>query len=190
MHLFRLMVLYTALGLGANMSFAGDANFDDLNALRDGDMKKMVLHSTPTEPAQIAFFDETGAEITLGDFKGKSILVNLWATWCAPCRKEMPSLAQLQSDKGGDTFEVVTIATMRNSQSAIDKFFADAQITNLAKNNDPKGILARGLGVVGLPMTLLIDAEGFEIGRLPGDADWASDDAYALIDAFIDAQNR
>ncbi len=102
----------------------------------------------------------------------------------------MPSLAQLQSDKGGDTFEVVPIATMRNSQSAIDKFFADAQITNLAKNNDPKGILARGLGVVGLPMTLLIDAEGFEIGRLPGDADWASDDAYALIDAFIDAQNR
>jgi thiol-disulfide isomerase/thioredoxin len=188
MRLFRLMVLYTALGLGANMSFAGNANFDGLNALRDGDMKKMVVHSTPTEPAQIAFFDETGAEITLADFKGKSILVNLWATWCAPCRKEMPSLAQLQSDKGGDTFEVVTIATIRNAPGAIDKFFADAGITNLAKNEDPKGTLARALGVAGLPMTLLIDRDGREVGRLPGDADWASAQSYAFIDAFLAAQ--
>lgn len=190
MRLLRLFVLYTALSLGANMSSAQEADFSALLTAKQGEFKKLIVHDTPKPLPDIAIFDVAGKEIRFSDFAGKSLLINLWAEWCAPCRKEMPSLAQLQSDKGGDTFEVVTIATMRNSQSAIDKFFADAQITNLAKNNDPKGTLARGLGVVGLPMTLLIDAEGFEIGRLPGDADWASDDAYALIDAFVDAQNR
>ncbi|MEO0381693.1 MAG: TlpA disulfide reductase family protein, partial [Pseudomonadota bacterium] len=110
-----------------------------------------------------------------------------WATWCAPCRHEMPMLSELQTAFGGDDFEVVTIATGRNSPAGIVKFFKDTGIDNLPRYQDPKQKLAAQMGVFGLPITVLIDRDGREIARLRGDADWSSDSAKAIIAELIGA---
>lgn len=179
------MVLYTALMLGANGAIAAEGAA--LEALRQGDMKKLNLHSAPKEVSATPFLTETGDETTLGDYRGKYLLVNFWATWCAPCRAEMPALDALQASYGGADFEVVTIATGRNPPPAMKKFFADAGVKNLPLNRDPKQALARGMAVMGLPVSVLIDPEGREIGRLMGDADWNGEDARALIEVLIGA---
>ena len=177
--------LYLALALGAIPSHADIAA---VKALRTGDMRKLVFHSTPeavsNAPYQLA--DDAGTQ-TLEEFQGKYVLLNFWATWCAPCRKEMPSLDALQENLGGDDFEVVTIATGRNSPAGIVKFFKDTGIDNLPRYQDPKQKLAAQMGVFGLPITVLIDREGREIARLRGDADWSSDSAKAIIAELIGA---
>ena len=113
------------------------------------------------------------------------MVLNFWATWCAPCRKEMPSLDRLQTELGGDTFQVVTIATGRNTLPGITKFFEAADVTHLPILLDPKQKLSRSMGVLGLPITMIIDPEGREIARLRGDADWDTQSALAIISALI-----
>ena len=174
-------VLYTALALGAN---AAHADVSAAEAAREGTMKKLIF-SEATSVSGEAFTDPSGATYTLADFQGKHVLVNFWATWCAPCRKEMPMLAELQTNLGGDTFEVVTIATGRNPQPAIDRFFDEIGVDNLPKYLDPRSSLARDMGVLGLPITLILDPNGNEIARMRGDAEWNSESAYAVLDALL-----
>ncbi|WP_323784833.1 TlpA disulfide reductase family protein [Thalassovita sp.] len=181
------LVLYTAFLLGANGALAADTAA--LSALRQGDMKKMNFHSTPKPLPDVGFMSETGAEARLQDYQGKYVLVNFWATWCAPCRAEMPMLDALQASYGGDRFEVVTIATGHNPPPAMKKFFADAGVENLPLHRDPKQMLARGMAVMGLPVSVLLDPEGREIGRLMGDADWSGTEARALIEALIASES-
>jgi thiol-disulfide isomerase/thioredoxin len=109
------------------------------------------------------------------------VLLNFWATWCAPCREEMPSLDALQAELGGDDFQVVAIAAGHNPAPAIEKFLTEAKITNLPVLLDPRQGLARGMGVMGMPVTILIDRDGNEIARLIGGADWASEASKTLI---------
>ncbi len=181
MGLIRLAVLYTALALGANAALADPA----LIALREGSMKKLILHPEPKPIGDVAFLGEAEAEMRLSDFAGKYVLVNLWATWCAPCRKEMPGLNALQQEFGGDAFHVVTIATGRNKPAAIRRFFEETGVDALPEYRDPSQALARDLAVFGLPMTVILDPEGREIGRLRGDAEWDSDSARAIVAAMI-----
>jgi thiol-disulfide isomerase/thioredoxin len=149
-------------------------------------MKKLVFHGTPEAVSNAAFELADGAgDQTLEAYKGKYVLLNFWATWCAPCRKEMPMLSELQTQFGGDDFEVLTIATGRNSPAGITKFFADTGITNLPRHQDPKQKLASQMGIFGLPITVILDREGREVARLRGDADWASDSAKAIIAELI-----
>jgi len=180
---FVAAALYMALTLGA---IPTRADVTSANLLRDGDMKKLVFHSTPEAVTGAAFqlADDAGTA-TLADYRGKFILLNFWATWCAPCRKEMPMLQELQTEFGGDTFEVVTIATGRNSPHGVKKFFAENNISTLPRHQDPKQQLAAQMGVFGLPITVIIDPEGREIARLRGDADWSSDSAKAIIKELI-----
>ncbi len=182
-----LAVVYTALTMGANPALANDA--ETMTPLVSGDMKKLAIHGTPKATSSAAFDLEDGAgKATLADYADKYVLVNFWATWCAPCRKEMPHLAELQADFGGDDFEVLTIATGRNSPEGITRFFEETGITNLPRHQDPKQALASQMGIFGLPITVLIDPEGREIARLRGDADWASDSAKSIIQALIDGR--
>ncbi|MEO3416726.1 TlpA disulfide reductase family protein [Roseovarius sp. CAU 1744] len=182
MKFIRSLVLYMALGLGANGALA---DMTDIAALREGDMKKLNLHSEPKEVSQAAFIHENGGDATLADFKGKTVLLNFWAVWCGPCKIEMPFLSQLQSDLGGDSFEVVTLATSRNPPPAMARFFEERGIDNLPLHRDPQGAVAREMGVFGLPVTVILNPQGQEIGRLTGEADWSSDSAKQVLQAVI-----
>lgn len=181
MRILKSALLYTALGLLANTALADKAAIE---ALREGDMRKLNIHSEPMPGSDVTFLHEDGSEMTLAAYEGKYILLNFWATWCAPCRKEMPDLSALQTELGGDTFEVVTIATGRNPRPAMVAFFDDIDVDNLPLHTDPRQNLARSLGVLGLPVTLVLDPEGNEIARLVGDAEWNSDNAKAVLDAL------
>ena len=182
MRKLKSILLYTALGLLANI---GHAETADLEALRVGDMRKLVFHSEAIAGTDVAFLSEDGTEMTLADFNGKVVLLNFWATWCAPCRKEMPELSALQTDLGGDTFQVVTVATGRNPLPAMKKFFDEIGIDNLPLHTDARQSFARSMGVLGLPVTLIMDPSGNEIARLQGEADWSSDSAVAIITTLI-----
>lgn len=178
-------VLYAALSPLANPVFANGADVAELQALRAGDMKKLAVHSKPKPVSKVAFTTVDGVEKTLADYAGKTVLVNFWATWCAPCRAEMPSLNRLQLELGSEDFEVVTIATGRNPLPAIRKFFAETEITDLPILLDPKRALSRDAAVFGMPTTFVMNEEGLEIARMTGDADWASEDALAFLRAAV-----
>ena len=151
------------------------------NPLSQGHVAAFVFRKAPEALPVVKFQDAAGAERTLADWRGKVVLLNLWATWCLPCRKEMPSLDRLQKEMGSDKFEVVAISVDRKGAAASKKFLDETQAERLALYVDATARLSSELRVVGLPATLLLDAQGREIGRLLGPAEWDSEDAKRLI---------
>ncbi len=147
-----LAVLYTALLLGANAALAGG----------DGGMSKLTIHETPAEMPEAIFLDAEDGEHALADYRGKWVVLNFWATWCAPCKAEMPSLDRLQAAM--PEIAVLPVASGRNDVAAIGRFYEEAAIVNLPVLRDPKGMLARQVGVAGLPVTVVLNPEG---KRLP-----------------------
>jgi thiol-disulfide isomerase/thioredoxin len=150
-----------------------------------GRLAAFVMKKPPQALPEVKFQDATGAAKTLADFRGKTILLNLWATWCAPCRKEMPSLDRLQRELGSDRFEVVTLALERNGAAAAEKFFKTNKIESLKLYVDPSTRAGSQLRALGLPVTILVDPSGNEIGRIAGPADWGSAEAKALVMAGV-----
>ncbi len=179
MSLLRYIAI-AALSLTASGAFALD-----LEPLRQGDMKKLAVTTPAALLPEVVLLDDTGAERSIADWRGKVLVVNFWATWCASCRIEMPSLDRLQGAMGGDDFQVLTVATGRNTMPAIDKFFAEANVTQLPILRDERQKLSRELGILGLPVTLIIDREGREIGRMIGDTAWDGPEAQALLAAVV-----
>lgn len=178
----KSLLLYMALAFGANGAVADIYGITDL---RDGDMRKLVVHDTPWEVSDVPFQLDTSEDGTLSDYKGQITVVNFWAVWCEPCKHEMPMLSGLQDSLGGDDFEVVTIATGRNSPSAMQRFFDEIGVDNLPLHADPRMGMSRSMGVLGLPVTLILDREGQEIARLVGEADWSSESAKAILKHLI-----
>lgn len=177
---------YLAALVCANM-LAGNALAGvDLAPLQAGDMEKLALIEPPLPVPDATFFAEDGSEVVLADWDGQVLLLNFWATWCAPCREEMPTLAALEESLGGDDFRVLTIATGRNDAPAVEEFLTSVDADNLPRLADPRQQLARAMGVLGLPMTILVDRQGQEVARLIGGADWNSDSARAIVQALID----
>jgi len=172
-----LAVVYTALSLGANPAVAEPA----WAAVLEGDMRKLVVHDSPRAVSQATFTDAGGRQVTLADWRGKVVIVNFWATWCPPCRKEMPSLDALRGEFGGPRFDVVAVATGRNALPAIERLYAEIGIRDLPVWLDARSPLARESAVLGLPATLVIDAQGREIARMVGEADWHGPAARALV---------
>jgi thiol-disulfide isomerase/thioredoxin len=140
-----------------------------------------ALNEAPQPVPEIGFADGDAKPKTLADFRGKVVLLNLWATWCLPCRKEMPTLDRLQAELGGPDFEVVALSMDRKGPDAVRKFFTEVGIRHLALNIDASSKAMFTLGAFGLPLTLLIDREGHEIGRLIGPAEWDSPDMVEFI---------
>jgi thiol-disulfide isomerase/thioredoxin len=151
------------------------------NPLSQGHVAAFVFRKAPEALPDVKFQDGTGKEVTFADWRGKVVLVNLWATWCLPCRKEMPGLDRLQKELGSDRFEVVAISVDRKGAAASRKFLDETQVERLALYVDPTARLSSDLRVVGLPATLLLDTQGREIGRLLGPAEWDSEDAKRLV---------
>jgi thiol-disulfide isomerase/thioredoxin len=169
-------VLYTALILGANAAIA------DVSELRTGDMKKLNLVAA-TDLPDIPVYDQMDQPQSLDDLKGKWVVLNFWATWCAPCRHEMPSLDRLQTAM--PDLIVLPVATGRNSVEGITSFYAEAGVFNLPVVRDPKSELARNMAVLGLPVTVIINPQGQEVARLIGDAEWDSADAQTILAAMM-----
>lgn len=143
--------------------------------------RNFVLHKSPKTLPEIQLQDADGRARSLTDFSGKVVLLNIWATWCAPCRREMPTLDRLQAALGGEGFEVVALSIDRAGIDVVRRFYTEVGMKHLALYVDSSGKAVSKLGASGLPTTLLIDREGREVGRLVGPAEW---DAPAMV-AFI-----
>jgi thiol-disulfide isomerase/thioredoxin len=135
-----------------------------------------------TAVPQIKYLDESGNETDLVALQGRIVVLNLWATWCAPCKEEMPSLDRLQARYPKDDVTVLALSVDRAAPERVRRFLDDVQVTNLVVGRDPTVKAARTLKVPGLPATLVIDKEGREVGRLLGIADWNGPEAITLIE--------
>ncbi|MGE0212444.1 MAG: TlpA family protein disulfide reductase [Parvibaculaceae bacterium] len=154
-------------------------------ALATGTMTAFVVKPRREPAPDFSFQDGEGRPLKLSQWKGRVALVNLWATWCAPCRKEMPELNALQEKLGGEKFEIVALSVDRKGIEASGKFLSEVGATALKLYVDPTSNAFTESKAAGLPATLLIDREGREIGRLVGPAEWASPEAVKLIEAAI-----
>lgn len=152
---------------------------------KTGQMAAFVTKKTPASLPEIAFNDASGKTISLADFKGRTVLLNLWATWCAPCREEMPSLDRLQQALGSDKFEVVALSLDRQGAAASQKFLDEVKAKALKLYIDATAKQGTVLKLVGMPTTILINKDGLEIGRLAGPAEWDSPEAKKLIETAL-----
>ncbi len=151
-------------------------------------LKSFAMHDAPKPVATVGFDDAQGRSRTLADFKGKVVLLNIWATWCVPCRKEMPALDRLQGAMGGPDFEVVPVSIDRGGIEKVRAFYAEIGVRHLAMYLDVSGQAVRALGAVGLPTTLVIDRAGREVGRVIGPAEWDSSEIAHILKPIISKQ--
>lgn len=160
------------------------------SAGRAGAAGIMASHATPRRLPEISFIDEVGGNLTLADFAGRVVLLNVWATWCVPCREEMPTLDNLQNRLGGDEFHVLALSIDRGGLSVVRRFYDEIGIRHLGIYLSEGMRAMRELSVIGLPTTLLIDHSGREVARLVGPAEWASDAAIAQFQSTINERSK
>jgi thiol-disulfide isomerase/thioredoxin len=157
--------------------------------LAHGEVAALTLATVPLRLPDLAFEDADGKPKKLSDWRGRMVLVNLWATWCVPCRKEMPALEGLQTRLGGENFEVVAINIDTRDPEKPKNFLKDAHLTRLGYFSDEKGKVFQDLKAagqaLGMPTSVLVDGQGCEIATIAGPADWDSDDAIKLITAAM-----
>ncbi len=146
--------------------------------------------ATPPQALPDTSFQGADAETSLAAYHGKVVVLNFWATWCAPCVREMPSLDRLQAMLGGDDFEVIALSEDRGGMPLVVRFYEKYGLENLARYLDPQGRVAAVLGVVGMPTTVVIDPEGREIGRMVGPAEWDSPAALALVRGVLGGEPK
>jgi thiol-disulfide isomerase/thioredoxin len=161
--------------------------------LAHGEVAALTVAHTPFQVPNLAFKDAGGHERKLADWRGRTVLLNLWATWCVPCRKEMPALDALETDLGGPNFEVVAINIDTREPAKPLAFLKDIGVTHLAYYADPSAKVFQELKLAGkafgMPTTLIVDRSGCEIGEMAGPAEWASADGVKLVSAAVSSPN-
>ena len=175
-----LLVLASVVGLAAAWQLRNRI------VAADREAAPLVLHPSPRELPPLRFADGTGAATSLSDFHGRVVLLNVWATWCAPCVKEMPTLDRLQAALGGPDFEVVALSIDQAGAAAVQPFFIRLGIANLRVYVDTFGDASSRLVAAGIPLTLLIDRNGREIARKLGPAEWDRPEIAQLIRERVD----
>jgi thiol-disulfide isomerase/thioredoxin len=178
----RKLIIAGLIGLGISLGGAARAfPFPSQEGEKSGLIVKTgsgLERLTPTKPPQklpaAIFMDPSGAPVSLSKFTGKVVVVNFWATWCAPCLKEMPSLNRLQEKYSGKGIEVVAISTDRNGAQVPKNFLARQELKHLKAYHDTKNEMISALRIRGLPTTVILDQAGNEVGRLEGPAEWDS----------------
>tara|TARA_B100000902_G_scaffold327277_1_gene322764 strand:- start:48 stop:623 length:576 start_codon:yes stop_codon:yes gene_type:complete len=181
MILLKLGPLILIVNLFFSFLAIAESNYEaNTKDIITGELRKFIFSdSTKTLPSPLVLdIDETVVEIGSND---DILVINFWATWCAPCKKEMPSLNNLAENMKYDNVRIITVASGRNSKEAIDSFFSDNNLANLSKFRDPKGKIAMSYGVTALPTTVVIDPSGKEIGRIIGDIDWNTANIHAFL---------
>jgi thiol-disulfide isomerase/thioredoxin len=172
---------------GDSACSANAALLQKLKPLAHGEVAAVNVPARSIVLPNLTFRDATGKEKRLADWRGRTVLVNLWATWCVPCRKEMPALDALEQKAGAADFQVVTINVDTNNPDKPKAWLKEVGVSHLEYFADPSGKVMRDLKaagrLIGLPTTLLIDKTGCELGTIAGPAEWASDDALKLVDA-------
>src|SRR5450432_918119 len=157
--------------------------------LAHGEVAALTMATAPLRLPNLAFWDADGKPKKLSDWRGRMVLVNLWATWCVPCRKEMPALESLQTRLGGPDFEVVAVNIDTRDPEKPKNFLKDANLTRLGYFNDQKAKVFQDLKSIGralgMPTSVLVDGRGCVIATIAGPAEWDSDDAIKLISATI-----
>jgi thiol-disulfide isomerase/thioredoxin len=143
------------------------------------------MRTTPQPLPEIRFQNGHSEAMSLADFKGSVVLLNIWATWCAPCRREMPTLDRLQATLGGPDFQVVALSIDRQGLPVVQEFYDELGLGTLPIYVDQSGKAQRALSVLGVPTTLLLDREGNEIGRLLGPAEWDSPEMVAFLRDYL-----
>jgi thiol-disulfide isomerase/thioredoxin len=189
-----LAVLAGIYGIGRLRSNPADAACQPavnianrLAPLAKGEVAAFGVAQTPFRVPNVAFKDAQGQDRRLADWRGRTVLLNLWATWCVPCRREMPALDALQAKLGNTDFEVVAVnIDTRDPQKPLN-FLKDAKITHLGFYADASAHVYEDLKAAGkafgMPTTLIVDRSGCEIGNMAGPADWASADGVKLVSA-------
>jgi thiol-disulfide isomerase/thioredoxin len=160
-----------------------------LAPLAHGEVAALTMATAPLQLPDLAFEDADGKPRKLSEWRGRTVLVNLWATWCVPCRKEMPALDSLQTRLGGKDFEVVAVNIDTRDPEKPKNFLKEAGLTRLNFFSDQKAKVFQDLKAVGralgMPTSVLVDGRGCEIATIAGPAEWASDDAVKLITAAM-----
>jgi thiol-disulfide isomerase/thioredoxin len=157
-------------------------------ALAQQSPKNFIMNDASRPVAAVRFDDDRGQERNLSDFRGKVVLLNIWATWCVPCRKEMPALDHIEALLGGLKFTVVTVSVDRLGFEAVGRFFEEVGIQRLPAYVDNSGNASRTLRAFGLPTSVVIDRDGREIGRITGPAEWDSPETIAFLRNIISQQ--
>ena len=170
--------------IAISLNFAASAGAGDAPPL-NGAMANFTLAETAKQAPDISFTTADGKRRELSDWRGKVVLLNFWATWCAPCRQEMPALDALQAALGDEKFEVIALSSERKGLAQVKPFFDDIGIQHLTTYLDPTLKSQRAFRVIGLPTTVLIDRQGMIVGRLAGPAEWNNQDVKALIRHFL-----
>jgi thiol-disulfide isomerase/thioredoxin len=204
----RIPLVVAAVLIGAGLGFAGIYGFGSLRraagdpACRDavaragkiaplahGEVAALTMATAPLKLPDLAFEDANGAPKKLSDWRGKTVLVNLWATWCVPCRREMPALDALEAKLGSANFQVVAINIDTRDPEKPKDFLKQANLTRLDYYSDDKAKVFQDLKSIGralgMPTSVLVDPHGCEIGTIAGPAEWNSDDAIKLLTAAV-----
>jgi len=176
-----LLAVYGMFAVDGNVAAAGNAR--DLSR---GAMVTFVFSPRPQPVAPLSFKDGADRERTMADWRGKVVLLNLWASWCAPCLREMPALDRLNQGFDDKDFEVVAVSIDRKGKEVAARFLKKTGATSLKLHIDQSGKILRDLNAQGLPTTVLVSREGKMLGRLAGPAEWDSDEARAIVRAAID----
>ncbi|HEY8163586.1 MAG TPA: TlpA disulfide reductase family protein [Methylocystis sp.] len=205
----RRLATFLIAAAGAGFLYAGGPSVKEARAedcagaakmaeavkdLATGEVAAMNISKQPERLNDYAFVDPEGKPISLSAFKGKTVLLNIWATWCVPCRAEMPELDKLQADLGSDKFQVVTVNIDTARLDRPKKFFEETGVKALTLYADPKAKiffeLKQAGKALGLPVTVLVDPEGCQIGLMNGPANWHSADAKALLTKALETAGR
>ena len=147
-----------------------------------GNQLELSVFDQPHALPEVRFQDDQGRDLTVGDFRGRVVVLNVWATWCVPCRKEVPTLDRLQARLGGKDFLVLALSIDRKGVEAVRGFYQEVGVENLAIYVDPSGKGSHALAIPGVPTTLLIDREGREVARKMGEAKWDSPEMVSLVE--------
>jgi thiol-disulfide isomerase/thioredoxin len=168
---------------------ASAALLQKLKPLARGEVAAVNVPDNPLLLPNLSFRDADGQVRHLADWRGRTVLLNLWATWCVPCRKEMPALDALQARAGGPDFQVVTVNIDTRDAEKPKTWLKEVGVSHLAYFADPSAKVFQDLKAIGrafgMPTTLLVDGKGCELGTIAGPAEWASEDALKLVKAAV-----